>query len=145
MCIVPKMTMNLAIMEPNAAEGLRESCPLIDRWYIGGHSLGGYAASGYGADNDFEGVLLLASYPSKDLSDMKVLSIYGSEDEVLNMETYEEGRKYFPEDSVEFIIEGGNHAQFGDYGLQDGDGTALISPEEQLNITSELILDWING
>jgi hypothetical protein len=29
------------------------------------------------------------------------------------------------------VIQGGNHAQFGNYGLQRGDGTATISAADQ--------------
>ena len=40
-------------------------------------------------------------------------------------------------------IEGGNHAQFGNYGKQKGDIDATITAKEQQNITVEAIIDFI--
>ena len=63
-----------------------------EHWYIGGHSLGGAMAADYAAGHSsaFDGLVLLASYSAKDLSDASFpvlsLSIYGSEDGVLNMD-----------------------------------------------------------
>ena len=54
-----------------------------DRWYIGGHSLGGAVAANYAAVYDLDGVILLASYPIRDV-DEPMLIICGSEDGVLN-------------------------------------------------------------
>lgn len=90
---------------------------------------------------DFEGLVLLAAYSTEDLSDsgLKVLSVYGSEDGVLNREKYEEYRSNLPKDTVEYVMEGGNHAEFGSYGEQEGDGQARISQGEQIAITVEKI------
>ena len=66
--------------------------------------------------------------------------IYGSEDGVLNMVKMEEANRYLPGNSEKYIIEGGNHAQFGNYGIQDGDGNAFISSEEQQHRTVDIIL-----
>ena len=40
-------------------------------------------------------------------------------------------------------IQGGNHAQFGNYGPQKGDAPATISAEEQQAQTVEAILQFI--
>ena len=57
-------------------------------WYIGGHSLGGAMAASYAADHadELDGLLLLAAYSTKDLSDsdLAVVSLVGSEDGVIN-------------------------------------------------------------
>ena len=87
------------------------------------------------------GLILLAAYPTKPLSeDLKVITIYGSEDGVLNMAKIEEGKQYLPTGSELYELAGGNHAQFGNYGPQRGDGEAAISAEEQQKKTVELIL-----
>ena len=70
---------------------------------------------------------------------MRLLSVYGSEDGVLVKSQYEGSRQYFPENSRELVIEGGNHAGFGDYGFQSGDKEALISAEKQQQITAEAV------
>ncbi len=60
------------------------------------------------------------------------------------MEKLEEGRTYLPKDAQELVIEGGNHAQFGSYGEQKGDGKAFISAEEQREETAEAIVSLLN-
>jgi hypothetical protein len=89
----------------------------------------------------FKGLVLLGSYTTTDFSrtDLSVLSIYGSEDRVLNKEKYDECRVNLPDDFTEVIIDGGCHAYFGMYGKQEGDGTPKISNEEQINITVDEI------
>ncbi|MCR5137614.1 MAG: alpha/beta hydrolase [Oscillospiraceae bacterium] len=116
------------------------------RWYIGGHSLGGAMAARYapGHSSELAGVVLLAAYPTVSLKDgLRVITIYGSEDRILNRTRLAEGRRFLPADSAEYVIEGGNHAQFGSYGMQKGDGTARISPEEQQHRTVALVLGRI--
>lgn len=147
-CVLMEMPLNLAVLDSKAAEGIAELVPEVDRWYIGGHSLGGAMAASYAADHgeELEGLVLLASYSTEDLinSGLDVVSIYGSEDQVLNRKSYEDNRRNLPEDTVEVIIEGGNHGQFGDYGIQEGDGVAAISPEDQLEQTVRAIVDIVS-
>ena len=114
------------------------------RWLLMGHSLGGNVAAGLASapEAGFDGVILLAAYPTKPVGG-RLLSIYGSEDGVLSRESYEKGKAFWPEDAQEVVIDGGNHAQFGDYGPQSGDGEARISAEEQKNRKVEAILRWL--
>lgn len=137
------MPCNLAIFGQNAADHVMNQYS-YEAWYMGGHSLGGAMAASYTAKHldCLNGLVLLAAYPTKSLQegDLAVLSVYGSEDQVLNMEKVKEGRAYMPKDYTEICIEGGNHAQFGNYGFQDGDGNALISAEEQQTQTIQKIL-----
>lgn len=97
------------------------------------------------AAEDFEGLILLGSYSATDLSktDLSVLSIYGSEDRVMNGETYGTSKTNLPEDFTEVILDGECHAYFGMYGPQDGDGTPKISNEEQIALTAEAISEMI--
>ena len=119
---------------------------LYAHWYIGGHSLGGSMAASYASahSSQLSGVIMLAAYPSKSLNEnTRAVIIYGSEDGVLNMAKLEEANRYLLNDTKTCVIEGGNHAQFGNYGRQDGDGIADISSEEQQLRTMELILQSI--
>ena len=104
-------------------------------------------ACSYVADkaSEFDGVILLASYSTEDLSQtgLSVLSIYGSNDRVLNSVSYTENKSNLPQGTVEYIIEGGNHAYFGTYGEQDGDGAATVTNREQIEITAEQIIKFI--
>jgi dienelactone hydrolase len=147
LCVLVEMPFRLAVLDINAADGIQENYPQIKEWYIGGHSLGGSMAASYLAKHPeaFEGLILLGSYSTADLSEheLKVLSIYGSEDLVLNREKYEQNKGNLPANSSEQIIQGGCHAYFGMYGEQEGDGTARISNEEQIAFSAEQIAAWI--
>lgn len=103
-----------------------------------------YAA---GHPEKLDGLVLLAAYPTKSLEDsgLSVLSVYGSEDGVLNMDKVEAGRPLMPERYSEVCIEGGNHAQFGNYGVQSGDGEAQIGREEQQEQTVQAIMKMEPG
>ena len=68
-----------------------------------------------------------------------LLSVRGSEDGVLDLSRVAEGARYAPRDCREYVIEGGNHAGFGNYGAQRGDGIAAVSPEEQQRQTALFI------
>lgn len=147
LCILVQMPFNLAVFDVNAADGIREQFPEIDNWYIGGHSLGGSMAASYVSKNveHFDGLILLASYSTADLSktDLKILSVYGSEDKVLNHEKYKEYRTNLPDDLEEVVIDGGCHAYFGMYGKQAGDGTPTLKNEEQIALTANKIIEFI--
>ena len=132
-CAVVKMPFRLAMLNANAAKDVREAHPELTKWIIGGHSLGGVIAAKYAAVSNFDGLFLLAAYPSANLSDkdIPVVSIYGDKDGVLNMDDYAAGKSNLPADTIECVIKGGNHSQFGSYGLQEGDHKAGISAEEQ--------------
>ncbi len=149
LCIVVEMPFNLAVLDGNAADEVREQFPSVDSWYIGGHSLGGLMAATHVSQRTevYEGLVLLGAYSTEDISGMNIptLSIYGSEDGVLNREKYLDCRSNLPDNFTEIIIEGGCHAYFGMYGEQDGDGTPTISPEEQINVTAQHISVLING
>lgn len=147
-CILIKMPFNLAVFDMNAADGIQEQYPELDTWYLGGHSLGGSMAASYiaGHKENYEGLCLLASYSTEDLSDsgLEVFSIYGTQDKVLNMEKYEQYRQNLPQATIEQVIDGGCHAYFGSYGEQDGDGIATMTPEEQQSITVEAVTEVID-
>ena len=143
------MPLDFAMIAPNKAEKAIEKYPNIKSWTIGGHSLGGVVASKFASENDkIDGLVLLASYPMDDKlknSDIDVLSIWGSEDGVLDMDNLKESKSELPKDTIYVEIDGGNHAQFGDYGNQKGDNKAAISEEEQLIVTKECISDFMES
>lgn len=142
-CALVKMPGNLAVLNADAADGLRQTHPEVTDWYIAGHSLGGAMDAKHA--EDFSGLILLAAYSTKDLTQtpLRVLSVYGSEDGVMNRDSYEKDRANLPADTTEIIIDGGCHAQFGCYGAQDGDGTPTISAAEQISQTSEAIAAFV--
>ena len=148
-CILVEMPFDFAFMDYQAAGKFLKLYPQITRWYMAGHSLGGAMAASYVSrhQNEFEGLILLAAYSTHDISEsgLKVLSIYGSNDGVLNKAHYEKYRKNLPavgNGFTEIIIEGGNHAQFASYGAQKGDFMPELMPDEQQQITAEEIAKW---
>ena len=144
-CVLVEMPGNLAVLDINAADGIQERYTHVNEWYLAGHSLGGAMASSYLASHAeaYEGMILLGAYATEPLNGEKVLSIYGSEDRVLNMEKYEEGRANLPADYTELIIDGGCHAYFGAYGAQEGDGVPTITAETQWDITAQAIAQFV--
>ena len=146
-CFLVKMPFNLAVFNINGAEEVLNQFPEIENWFIGGHSLGGSMAASFLGKNQFDikGLILLASYSTVDFSevDIKLLSIFGSEDGVLNLEKYTENKSHFSKNAKEIVIEGGNHAGFGFYGPQKKDGKASISSINQIEQTARLILEFI--
>lgn len=144
-CFVVKMPGNLAFFGMGKAADIMEEYE-YENWYLSGHSLGGAMAASYITKNgeDFDGLVLLAAYATKDLPEhLSMLSVYGSEDKVVNMEKVEAGRAYVPADYTEVCLEGGNHAWFAYYGEQEGDGTAYITKENQQQKTVDVILETI--
>jgi hypothetical protein len=137
-CVLVKMPFNLAVFNKNGAADAIEARPEIARWLIGGHSLGGVMASSFAVDHSdqIEQVILLGAYVYGGWSPDKALTIYGSQDLVLDQ------TKVDYETNV-LVIDGGNHANYGDYGKQKGDGTATISKAEQQKQTVEAILAFI--
>ena len=132
---VTPMPLDLALLNPNAAQVVIDANPQITNWVIGGHSLGGAMAGQFAAANPdlIDGLVLLAAYPNGDLSgwDGVVASIYGTNDGVASTEDVLAAASLLPPDTVFVPIEGGNHAQFGFYGAQQGDNPATISAAEQ--------------
>ena len=126
----------------------------ITAWIVGGHSLGGVAACGYAGDaaDKIEGVVLLASYPSEtfriDDKNLSVLSIYGTEDGLTTLDKIETSQQHLPERTRFVEIRGGNHTQFGWYGINDelqkGDNAASITRDEQHNQILKATVSFLN-
>ena len=148
-CILVEMPFNYAFMNFKAADRFQKFYPEIKHWYMAGHSLGGAMAASYVSrhPDNFDGLVLLAAYSTHNLSksNLKILSIYGSNDGVLNQSHYKKCLKNLPpagKGLTEIIIEGGNHAQFASYGAQKGDYMPEISIDEQQERTAEEFCLW---
>lgn len=138
-CVLVEMPFNLALFGANSADTIYDKLPQISRWYIGGHSLGGAMASVYVKDNieEVSGLILLGAYPSND-EKLPTLAIYGSEDRIVNWD-----KLSCVDNKAE--IRGGNHANFGNYGNQAGDGAATIARDAQQDECVRLIVDFIHS
>ncbi len=138
-CFLVEMPFNLAIFDTNAANDIINMHKEIENWYICGHSLGGAMASSYASDNPhiIDGVIVLGAYVYGDFPKENTLTIYGTfNDNIANGIDYT--------DNI-VIVEGGNHAKFGNYGPQPGDPDGTISSEEQQTVTSDAIKRFLDA
>lgn len=136
-CMLVHMPFRMAIFDADAAEEVTARFPEIQHWYIAGHSMGGAMASKFASDHPdlVDGLILMGAYIYGDYPEENTLTIYGS----LNQSV--EDHIDYTENIVE--IQGGNHAQFGNYGPQKGDPPATISAEEQQRQTVEAIAAFL--
>ena len=134
--IVP-MPLNLAVLGAGRGAAVIDEFAGVEHWAIGGHSLGGAMAAKFAYDNAglVDGLVLWASYPagSNDLSryDLVATSVYGTLDGLASEGEVVASWQLVPDGTRWVAIEGGNHAQFGWYGTQRGDGEATIDRQAQ--------------
>lgn len=135
--VITPVPLNLAFFAVDKADQVMAAFPEIDKWAIGGHSLGGAAAAIYLFNNpkSVDGLVLWASYPAGNNSLIDypgaIASIYGTLDGLATVADVDASRPLLPPQTVFVPIEGGNHAQFGWYGDQSGDNPATISRDAQ--------------
>lgn len=137
-----QMPFHLAVFHSDAAASVIAQHPEITHWAIGGHSLGGVMAADWAAKHTdkVQGLVLWASYPAADIhgSGLKVLSLRGTLDGLVTQQKWQDSQPLLPKDALYVSITGGNHASYGDYGPQKGDGEAVITAlEQQLRAVDE--------
>jgi pimeloyl-ACP methyl ester carboxylesterase len=151
LAVIVPMPLDLAVFGIGRAAEVVRAFPRVDRWAIGGHSLGGAMAAEFvkGNPTTVAGIALLASYPaeSTDLSGLPIraVSTYGTRNGVTPPEGFEASLARLPAGTELVVIDGGNHAQFGHYGPQAGDGVATIDRQEQQRQTVETVLAFLEG
>jgi hypothetical protein len=149
LAVLVPMPLDLAVFGIGRAADVIAAYPDVDAWAIGGHSLGGAMAAEFvkGGSTGVDGIVFLASYPaaSTDLSALPIraVSTYGSENGQTPPEGFEDAMVRLPPGSDLVEIEGGNHAGFGHYGPQAGDGVATIDREEQQRQAAETVLAFL--
>jgi len=145
-CFLEEMPLNLAVMNFNRADAVIDAHPEIRSWYLAGHSHGGAFGAIYASAHAdrLSGIILLAAYAAKPLSELPVLVVYASEDGVMRKDSIEKYHENLPADCEILVLPGGNHAMFGSYGIQPGDGEGQISPEEQRELTAAAITGFLS-
>lgn len=165
--VIVKMPANLAILDADKGKWMYSRFPYVKRWVIAGHSLGGVSACqlAHKYPEFFYGMALLAAYPQKS-SDIHwwtptVLSIRGENDGLVSQEDIDSKAEFLPpgirinsldefpsergSKTVYYTIPGGNHAYFGQYGEQKGDGEATITREEQIKELVKILQKWFDA
>ena len=139
---IAKPLFNLAILTPNYFNRFLSNH--LDNVVVG-HSLGGTVGSMMSHSNDLVShVIFLASYPISDVNDKEALVITAENDLVLDASKIEENSAYLPENYRNTVITGGNHAQFGWYGKQKGDGEATIDTLTQQDLIITEIIAFLS-
>lgn len=144
--VVLPAPLNFALFDVNAAARVQAAYPEIKNWFIGGHSVGGVAASSFVAGREgISGLVLWASGPANEAlirQGTPVLLVYGTKDKLFSPAMVEDARDSLPAEAVIVPIEGGNHSQFGSYGFQTGDGQADITSEKQWAQVANATVDF---
>ncbi|EAR25310.1 hypothetical protein A20C1_01941 [marine actinobacterium PHSC20C1] len=145
--VVTKPILNLAFFDQRRLSTFTNDAPAVDTWYVGGHSLGGVRACQYAAQPEVSGLILFGSYCANDLADVdtRVLSLSGSNDLLSTPEKIMDAAHLLPPSTTFFPIDGANHARFGDYGDQAGDGTATLSSSLVRDVITAEITSFIRS
>ncbi len=142
--VIVRPVLNLAIIEWRDLAQFTAEAPDVSTWAVGGHSQGGVRACSYAEDESVSALVLLGSYCALgDLSgrdDLSAISVTGSRDGLLRAEDAAEARALMPADSTFVELDGVNHAQFGDYGVQPGDLEARVSDDEARSAISAALI-----
>lgn len=126
--VIVKQPYDIGFTALGAPGGIIDAHPEVRRWAVGGHSLGGVAASSYAESHlgPVTGLLLWASYPLGSLAartDLTVTSVSGTKDGLATPADIDASRTKLPAATTFVAVAGGIHAYFGDYGPQPGDGS----------------------
>lgn len=127
---VLKEPFGVALTAPLHATTVIEAHQSIKYWAVGGHSLGGVAAANYADEHpqEINGLIMVASYPDGKLarSDLKVASIFGSQDELTTPAEVQQSKENLPPKTTYVEVKGAAHDTFGDYAPQPGAGTEAV-------------------
>jgi hypothetical protein len=147
---VPAMPLRLAILASDRADTVIRIFPELTTWWVGGHSLGGAMAASFAGGSDpgeLAGLVLFGAYATEgaglaERDDLVVLSVAGSEDGLSTPADIDERAAFLPPPPATTFVEldGVNHAQFGAYGEQAGDGTPRVSDEEARRLIAEAVV-----
>ena len=150
--VILKEPLGLSLLDGNQARSAIRDNPDITSWAVGGHSLGGVAASSFALHNtDISGLVLYASYPVESLrgrTGLAVLSLSGTKDGLSTPEKIQASRELLPVDTEFIAVQGGVHAFFADYGAQPGDGEPGISrgaAQQQIGAATVSFLGLLPG
>ena len=144
--VVPKAPLNLAIADTRDIEQLASLAGRYSAIATGGHSLGGVRACLQADSPLVSHLVLFASYCANDLTsrgDLTVLTVLGSVDGLTDPAQVSDASVFLPGDPETITIRGANHASFGAYGPQSGDGPSRISPESMYQQLSDILRSFL--
>jgi hypothetical protein len=141
--VIVRPFLNFGLFETRPLSAFTDLAPAVTDWFVGGHSLGGVKACMYAESPEVQGLVLFGSYCANDLSDsdLAVVSLSGSADGLSTPAKIDANATALPADTTFVEIDGANHAAFGDYGVQAGDGEASINDSEMRDLITESITE----
>lgn len=144
--VIVKQPLGIAFTALGALDTATQTLPDVERWVIGGHSLGGTVAALTAENSDVAGLVLFAAYPVGDMSDagVPVLSVSGTRDGLSTPQKIAASSENLPAGSDFVVIAGASHAQFGGYGAQSGDGIPSITHDDARAQITRAVLDFLN-
>jgi hypothetical protein len=149
--VIVRPVLNFAIFDQRPLTDFEAAAPGVDHWYVGGHSLGGvkacmYAADG-AADGTVEGLVFFGSYCANDISatGLPVLSLAGENDALSTPQKIEDAAPLLPATAEFVTIPGSNHAQFGNYGDQPGDGTSTATDADVRGTITDAVAAFVSA
>lgn len=153
--IIQKIPFRIAFTEGMEQKVFEKTLEIIskektnEKWVLAGHSKGGAMAANFSDlySEKLSALLLIGtSHPRRvDLTSLAIpiTKVYASEDGLASVEEVEDFGQNLPPHTSYVLVEGGNHSQFGWYGIQLGSGTPQISREEQQKQLLAASLDLI--
>ncbi|WP_232528816.1 alpha/beta hydrolase [Mycetocola zhujimingii] len=145
--VITKPTLNLAFADLRPLDAFTTNAPRIDEWFVGGHSLGGVKSCQYASDTSVAGLVFFGSYCATDLSgtDLPVLSYVAQNDGLSTPQNIEDAAGLLPADTITVELPGANHADFGDYGVQPGDGESTVDDSDVRDAITDEFQAWLDA
>lgn len=148
LCIAEDNFLHFPLFSNKDCDNIFERYPNIHKWYFAGHSLGGEVADQQALkyQDKVKGAINLGAHLRQNFSNssLRLLNVYASNDTFADPSLYYMFENNLPQDKSFFVINGGCHAYFGDFGTMLTDGTPEISPEDQAKASTTEILKFIN-
>lgn len=149
--VIAPMPFDLAVFDSEEAARVMAANPSVKKWVLSGHSLGAAMACAFAKKHpgEISGLALMAGYPAEGDSlaefGWPVLSFWATHDGLATKAKVDSFKYLLPASTEYFEVVGGNHAGYGYYGVQNGDGTNTISRDEQQRIVREKLLLFLSA
>lgn len=125
--VITKPFLNLAFFDQRSLSTFTQYAPTVKQWLVGGHSLGGVRACQYASQPGVVGLVLFGSYCINDVS-VPTISLRGSNDQLTTQHDVDNAKAKL-KNARYVLVDGADHAAFGDYGVQPGDGEMTTRDE----------------
>lgn len=126
--IIAKTPLNMPQLDTRTMADFAKLAPEVTDWYVAGHGDGGKKACEQAQNTQYKGLILFGSYCTVTVhDDVRALDIQGSNDTVVNKKEIDHNASNLAYNSTHEVVQGLNHAGFGDYGQSAGDGKLDLS------------------